>query len=131
MADLEMLVVLSVLARVVLIWRSKAMPRWLTMLGAVEIVVNVIELAGQCARTGTMPLVRLRRRSGGGGLGRCGQYRHDLEALDSNGAPELSRPSLFSRPYPPCRRWRGRGLVVSGAGPGQTFHDGLPKCGTI
>jgi hypothetical protein len=45
-------VALSVLAPIVLIWRSKALPRWLVFLGAVEIVVNVAELVGLFARTG-------------------------------------------------------------------------------
>jgi hypothetical protein len=44
---------LSVLAPILVIWRSKALPRWLVVLGSVEIVVNVAELAGLFVRTGT------------------------------------------------------------------------------
>lgn len=44
---------LSVLAPTVVIWRSGALPRWLVGLGAIEIVVNVVELAGLFARTGS------------------------------------------------------------------------------
>jgi hypothetical protein len=45
-------VIVSVLAPIILIWRSKALPRWLVPLGALEIVVNAVELAGLFARTG-------------------------------------------------------------------------------
>jgi hypothetical protein len=45
-------VALSVWAPIVVIWRSKALPRWLVALGAIEIAVNVVELAGLFARTG-------------------------------------------------------------------------------
>jgi hypothetical protein len=44
---------LSVLAPILVIWRSRALPRWLVVLGSVEIVVNVTELAGLFARTGS------------------------------------------------------------------------------
>jgi hypothetical protein len=44
---------LSVLAPILVIWRSRALPRWLVVLGSVEIVVNVAELAGLFARTGS------------------------------------------------------------------------------
>jgi len=42
----------SVLAPVMVIWRSAALPRWLVVLGAIEIVVNIVELAGLFARHG-------------------------------------------------------------------------------
>jgi len=45
--------ILSVLAPIVVIWRSGALPRWLVVLGAIEIVVNVVELAGLFVRTGS------------------------------------------------------------------------------
>jgi hypothetical protein len=45
--------ILSVLAPIVVIWRSGALPRWLVLLGSIEIVVNVVELAGLFARTGS------------------------------------------------------------------------------
>ncbi len=45
--------ILSVLAPIIVIWRSKALPRWLVGLGIVEIGVNVIELAGIFTRTGS------------------------------------------------------------------------------
>jgi hypothetical protein len=35
---------LSVLAPIIVIWRSGALPRWLVVLGSIEIVVNVAEL---------------------------------------------------------------------------------------
>jgi hypothetical protein len=44
---------LSVLTPILVIWRSRALPRWLVVLGSVEIVVNVAELAGLFARTGS------------------------------------------------------------------------------
>jgi hypothetical protein len=44
---------LSVLAPIVVIWRSGALPRWLVVLGSIEIVVNVAELAGLFIRTGS------------------------------------------------------------------------------
>lgn len=44
---------LSVLAPSIVIWRSGALPRWLAVLGAVEIAVNVVELAGLFTRSGT------------------------------------------------------------------------------
>jgi hypothetical protein len=44
---------LSVLAPMVVIWRSGALSRWLVVLGAIEIVVNVAELAGLFVRTGS------------------------------------------------------------------------------
>jgi hypothetical protein len=44
---------LSVLAPSVVIWRSGALPRWLVLLGSIEIVVNVAELAGLFIRTGS------------------------------------------------------------------------------
>jgi hypothetical protein len=43
---------LSVLAPSVAIWRSAVLPRWLVALGALEILVNVAELAGLFARNG-------------------------------------------------------------------------------
>jgi hypothetical protein len=43
---------LSVLAPIVVIGRSGVLPRWLVVLGAVEIVVNVAELAGLFSRSG-------------------------------------------------------------------------------
>jgi hypothetical protein len=45
-------VAVSVLATIVLIWRSKALPRWLVAVGAIEIAVNVVEVAGLFSRTG-------------------------------------------------------------------------------
>lgn len=44
--------ILSVLAPIIVIWRSRALPRWLVGLGAIEIVINVVELAGLFAKTG-------------------------------------------------------------------------------
>lgn len=44
---------LSVLAPIIVIWRSGWLPRWLVALGAIEIVVNVVELAGLFSRTGS------------------------------------------------------------------------------
>jgi hypothetical protein len=44
---------LSVLAPIVVIWRSGALPRWLVVFGSIEIVVNVAELAGLFIRTGS------------------------------------------------------------------------------
>ena len=43
---------LSVLAPCVVIWRTGVLPRWLVALGAVEIAVNLVELAGMASRTG-------------------------------------------------------------------------------
>ena len=43
---------LSVLAPTIVIWRSGALPRWLVVLGAVEIVANGVELIGIFTRTG-------------------------------------------------------------------------------
>jgi len=43
---------LSVLAPMIVIWRSRALPRWLLVLGAVEIAANIVELAGLFTRTG-------------------------------------------------------------------------------
>jgi hypothetical protein len=43
---------LSVLAPIIVIWRSGALPRWLVVLGSVEIVVNLTEMAGPFVRTG-------------------------------------------------------------------------------
>lgn len=45
--------ILSVLAPTVVIWRSSALPRWLVLLGSIEIVINVAELAGLFVRTGS------------------------------------------------------------------------------
>lgn len=43
---------LSVLAPIVVIWRTGVLPRWLVVLGAIEIVVNVVEIAGLFSRSG-------------------------------------------------------------------------------
>ncbi len=43
---------LSVLAPIIVIWRTGVLPQWLVALGALEITVNVIELAGLFTRTG-------------------------------------------------------------------------------
>ncbi len=43
---------LSVLAPTVVIWRWRALPRWLLILGALEIIANIVELAGLFSRTG-------------------------------------------------------------------------------
>jgi hypothetical protein len=43
---------LSVLAPIIVIWRSGCLTRWLVVLGAIEIVVNAIEIAGISVRTG-------------------------------------------------------------------------------
>lgn len=43
---------ISVLAPSVVIWRTGVLPRWLAILGGVEIVVNIIELAGLFTRNG-------------------------------------------------------------------------------
>jgi hypothetical protein len=43
---------LSVLAPSIVIWRSGVLPRWIAVLGAIEIAVNVVELAGFFTRTG-------------------------------------------------------------------------------
>lgn len=43
---------LSVLAPIIVIWRSGALPRWLAVLGAIEIAANVVEFAGLFTRTG-------------------------------------------------------------------------------
>jgi len=43
---------LSVLAPTIVIWRWRALPGWLIILGAVEIVANIVELAGLFSRTG-------------------------------------------------------------------------------
>ena len=42
----------SVLAPIIVIWRSRCLTRWLVALGVVEIVVNGIEIAGIFERTG-------------------------------------------------------------------------------
>lgn len=43
---------LSVLGPTIVIWRSRMLPRWLVALGAVEMAINVVELAGIGSRTG-------------------------------------------------------------------------------
>lgn len=43
---------LSVLVPVIVIWRSGALPRWLALLGAIEIAANIVELTGLFTRTG-------------------------------------------------------------------------------
>lgn len=42
----------AVLAPVVVIWRTGVLPRWLVLIGAVEIAVNLVELAGLFSRSG-------------------------------------------------------------------------------
>lgn len=43
----------SVLAPAIVIWRSRALPRWLVWLGLIEVVGNIAELAGLFASSGT------------------------------------------------------------------------------
>jgi hypothetical protein len=45
-------VLLSVLAPMIVIWRWRALPRWLLVLGAAEIIANIVELGGLFSRTG-------------------------------------------------------------------------------
>ena len=45
-------VILSVLAPSIVIWRWRALPRWLLFLGAIEIIANIVELGGLFSRTG-------------------------------------------------------------------------------
>lgn len=42
----------SVLAPIIVIWRSGVLPRWLVVLGAIEIAANVVELGGMFTRSG-------------------------------------------------------------------------------
>ena len=43
---------LSVLAPTLVIWRTRMLPRWIVAVGALEIVVNIVELAGIASRRG-------------------------------------------------------------------------------
>jgi hypothetical protein len=44
--------IVSVLFPSIVIWRSRILPRWLAVLGAVEAAANLVELAGLSARHG-------------------------------------------------------------------------------
>ncbi len=46
-------VLVSVLAPMIVIWRWRALPRWLLVLGAAVIIANVVEIAGLFSRTGS------------------------------------------------------------------------------
>ena len=43
----------SVLAPAIVIWRSRALPRWLAWLGLIEVVGNIAEIAGLFSTSGT------------------------------------------------------------------------------
>jgi hypothetical protein len=47
-------VAVSILAGSVIIWRTQVLPRWLCILGAVEIALNAVELIGLSSRHGTL-----------------------------------------------------------------------------
>jgi hypothetical protein len=43
----------SVIAPAIVIWRSRALPRWLAWLGLIEVAGNIAELAGLFSTSGT------------------------------------------------------------------------------
>ena len=47
-------VAVSILAASVIIWRTRVLPRWLCLLGAVEIALNAVELIGLSSRHGVL-----------------------------------------------------------------------------
>ena len=47
-------VAVTILAASIIIWRTQLLPRWLCILGAVEIALNAVELIGLSSRHGIL-----------------------------------------------------------------------------
>ena len=47
-------VAVSILAATVIIWRTNVLPRWLCILGAIEVALNVVELIGLSSQHGVL-----------------------------------------------------------------------------